>query len=247
MAVGLNKVQFKNMDRLCDADNKHHLSKLFDVEGQKASFSCDGSKRCCTQCKMPHSSAQDQNIPPVDVVTLDELQKIHHRGLFTMVIVLIVELVICIIVACCRYAHDDLKLYQELGPKTEGSLDMVVKRDNRKVICKLVYIVSTVIGLVVLVAEMCLMITLVLVPAAYYLTDITCYLYMLKYATTIIATYICIGVLIERYIATTKHMDKQNADMGIWKTALSILWIIMCLLTTGSLAGGAIYIIVSEI
>ena len=241
MVVDWNHVYFDNMDRLCTVQRKD-LAKIYGLKDRKATFSCTGSKRCCTRCKTQFSPNMNQAIFHVAVITRDEFRVIFQRGLVIMAVTMVVELLLSLILVCSAYRKELIMHELLMGPRTDVDLDTTVRKDGRISTCQWVFFVFTVVSLVMLSTEICLLIALVLMPAVSHMTDMSCSIYVLIYAISVLITYSSVGVMISRYIAIINHVDVKQIckDVSVCETVLSVMWLIMCLATVCSVITVAI-------
>ena len=241
MTVGL--VHFDNMDPLCNSNDLDNLANALDMEKDNLYFSCFESRRCCSRCTLPLPSGPTKGTHPVVVGTHDELRTIFRRGLGIMVVALIAEMLVGIIVACSIHGQEVVVGSYQEDPKEELDFETVVKIEKSLSRWRRLSFVCTVIGAVVLITDMCLLIALVLVPAVPHLRNLSCIIYVVMYGITALATYACIGVLIDRYIAISSQRYRKHScmDTCICKAVLKIMGACMWLVIICSLIVGAIY------
>jgi hypothetical protein len=261
MNVGLNEERLDDMDSLCATNNAEEIANSFATatdDGQAVAFSCIGSTRCCRQCTLPLPSAPTHAVTRVVVVTThDELRVIFSRCLVIMVAVLAMELLVGTMMACSIHVQqietskdykgirrtDTAAAAVDIVMDIDIHMDMVIRREDIISRWKLVRLVSEAIGLVVLVAEMCLLIALVIVPAVSRLRNTSCFIYVVMYAIVLLTIYACLGLLLERYItlATDRNTKHSCMDMCFWKVLLSFMGAVMWLLSIWGIIVGSIY------
>jgi hypothetical protein len=241
MTVGLNDVHFDNMSLLCSANNVGKLASALGMERKEMTFTCAGSKRCCTQCRLPLPPARTNDTTPIVVSTQDELRMIFFKCLVVMSVALFVEVLVGVMLTCSkhpqRFRIDNC--YEESQRRDDLDTAMGGATMRRKVVC----LVSTAVGLASLATEMCLLIALVLVPAVSYMRTPLCFISVVRYAIAFLAAYTCMGVLIDRYIAIRNRKKKVDTciDTCISNVILSIMGSAMWLVTICGLIIGAIY------
>ena len=242
MVVGSKKVHFDSMDPVCNAKTGDDLADaLKSGDEGMARLICSGSRRCCSRCTLPLPSAT----VPGDYVLVrarDELQNIFQLCVGIMSGSLAFQLLVVLIVACSQHA---IKVAE--SKKDEQSLivakDTLVKKEHLASRWRVASVLCIITSLVMLVIEMSLLIALVLMPAIALVRNLSCYIYVVFVFVLVIATYCCMGLVIEKYVAFSRLMNKEHTclDTCIGKAILSVMGSVMWLVVIAGFIIGSVY------
>ena len=239
MKIGPNNTHYASMNALCN------------IVGDNMDFSCSGSRRCCSNCRLPLTFSMAEG-SPVHVTAHDELHGFFYICVWIMGGVLAFELMIGIIVACSKHAKKDtVSSYEETSQLIVNwdklpSMDMVTKAKGSVSRWRLVIMLCRLSGSLVLVTEISLLVAMVLIPAVPHIKSLSCFIYVILYFITALAVYTCVALIVERYIISSKEMDKEHACMKtcLCKNILSVMGLLMWLVIIGGLVTASIYCII---
>ena len=251
MTIGINNTRYGSMNPLCKPNKPNALVDALNIVGGNVDFPCWGSKRCCSHCRLPLTFGISQG-PTVHVTTRDELQVFFHICVWIMAGGLAFQLMVVIIVTCSKRAKKDTgRSYEDksqliINSNELPSMDMVTRVKGSAYRWRLVIMLCTLSGSLVLVAEMSLLGALVLVPAVPYINPLSCFIYEILYFITALAVYTCMTLILERYIIFSKEMQKGRACIKtcICKNILSVMSTLMWLMILGGLITVTIYCII---
>lgn len=246
MHVGPNMTHFDRMVPFCKKKNWAHLANVLDKKESSMAFLCSGNMRCCNRCTIPLTSDRSQKSTIV-VVTRDDLLDIFHICKLIMLVGLVLELMLGIIVTSSRKVEKatvtNFEEKQRLVVNMDINMDVRLKGKLSQL--RTVRRLSGLGSIVALVAEMCSIITAVMVPAIDYMRNLSCFYYVILYFVATLTAYTCIGLSIQRYITFCKDTGKTKplrcVETCFWKIILSIMRPVLWLMLIGGSIAGSIY------